>query len=366
METASALTTEQSAPVLALSPFRALRLANSYVGDPVANRIFARPYRSVPDRLRESRRKRHLVRDPDPAFYIHEYTSSGVTVRGLVANLELGPSEARVLPHEDVQPAQVDQLADRMVEMSLNPAPILLVHRGPAQVRSVIAEQVRREPDLVYTDRADQLQRIWRLTDPSVLDVLATSMAASTTFIADGHHRYAAAQRLRERAPGTGWERTLAMVIDHDDTPLQLCAIHRTVPRVSLDLVASTADTVGGVFRRHDTSHSALAKLGRSLVLHDGRDWATLTPADADRLLVCWLHEDVLDAWQVPSSRVAFHHSATAALERAGSDVAVLLPAPSFDKVSASAMSGHLLPEKATSFQPKPHLGVIMREVRQG
>ena len=43
--------------------------------------------------------------------------------------------------------------------MSLNPAPILLMHRGPASVREVLTATAAGPPDLAYTDRADQLQR---------------------------------------------------------------------------------------------------------------------------------------------------------------------------------------------------------------
>ena len=45
---------------------------------------------------------------------------------------------------------------------------------------------------------------------------------------------------------------------------------------------------------------------------------------------------------------------------------AVLLPSPDFAQVQALVESGGLLPEKATSFQPKPSLGVIMRPVNDG
>ena len=44
----------------------------------------------------------------------------------------------------------------------------------------------------------------------------------------------------------------------------------------------------------------------------------------------------------------------------------MLLPAPTFDQVDSSARSGELLPQKATSFQPKPHVGVLMRDLRDG
>jgi len=131
-------TTSATGSRFALHPFRALRLADSYVGDPVANRVFARPYRAVPARLRDWRRKRHLRVDARPALYLHEYTSAGVSIRGVVALLDLTSARDRVFPHEDVHADQVTQLADRMAEMSLNPAPILLMHRGPESVRETL------------------------------------------------------------------------------------------------------------------------------------------------------------------------------------------------------------------------------------
>ncbi|KQY54407.1 MULTISPECIES: DUF1015 family protein [unclassified Nocardioides] len=356
-------TPQVARPHFDLRPFRALRLANSHVGDPASHRIFARPYRAVPARLLEWRRKRHLTVDPDPALYVHEYTSAGVTIRGLVALVDLPASESRIFAHEDVQDAQVQQLAHRMREMSLNPAPILLMHRGTPSVRDVLHETTRGEPQLVYTDRGDQLQRIWRITDPDTVSLLRAEVADTHAVIADGHHRYAAAQQLRTDEPGTGWDQTLVMLIDQADTPLQLCAIHRTIPRLSLDTIAENAREYGDRFRTHSSSHKALAKLEHALVLHDGQEWATLTPAASPPMLITWLHEVLLPRWQVDASKLVFHHSASDAITRAGHGVSVLLPAPTFDQVDSSALSGHLLPQKATSFQPKPHLGVLMREL---
>lgn len=358
-------TLETANPRFDLRPFRALRLANSYVGDPASHRVFARPYRSVPARLREWRRKRHLILDDAPAVYVHEYTSAGVTIRGVVALVDLPTSHDTIFPHEGIQEAQMQQLAHRMEEMTLNPAPILLMHRGPESVRRVLQETTRREPQFVYTDRGDQLQRIWRITDPATIRTLCADLAGTHAVIADGHHRYAAARQLQEQNPGTGWDQTLIMLVDQTDTPLQLCAIHRTVPRLCLDAVAECASENGDLFSLHDSSHSALAKLDHALVLHDGQAWATLTPAahQKHRMMICWLHEDLLPQWQVADSRLVFHHSATDAIARASHGVSILLPAPTFDQVDQSALSGHLLPQKATSFQPKPHLGVLMRDL---
>ena len=350
----------------ALEPFRALRLADSYVGDPISHRVFARPYRAVPGRLRDWRRKRHLRADPQPALYVHEYTSAGVSIRGIVATLDLAVSADRVFAHEAVHAEQVEELADRMAEMSLNPAPILLMHEGPESVRATLRATARTAPALTYTDRAGQLQRIWRITDPATRDGLIESLADVRAVIADGHHRYAAATRLRTEHPGTGWDRTLIMLIDQADTPLQLCAIHRSIPRLTLTTIEKAAAARGDDFRRHESSHEALAELETALVLHDGHHWATLRPTPRSALLVTALHETLLPAWQVREEQLQFHHTAAEALARAGQGVCVLLPAPTFEQVAASARSGQLLPQKATSFQPKPHVGVLMRDLRDG
>ncbi len=296
-------------------------------------------------------------------MYVHEYTSAGVTIRGLVALVDLPTSASRIFAHEGVQEVQVQQLADRMHEMTLNPAPILLMHRGSPSVRAVLDETTLGEPQLVYTDPSDQLQRIWRITEPATVDLLRSELAETHAVIADGHHRYAAAQRLQRNEPGTGWDQTLVMLIDQADTPLQLCAIHRTIPRLSLATIAEIAAVDGDQFHTHRSSHQALAKLEHALVLHDGQDWATLAPGTVPPMLITWLHETLIPHWDVDVTRLVFHHSASEAIARAGQGVSVLLPAPTFDQVDHSALSGHLLPQKATSFQPKPHLGVLMRDL---
>ncbi|WP_110205720.1 DUF1015 family protein [Nocardioides daejeonensis] len=346
-----------------LTGFRALRLTDSHVGDPVAHRILSRPYRAVPARVREWRTKRRLRLDRQPALYVHEYTSHGVTVRGIVGNLELGAAAHRVHPHELVHDAQVSQLADRMEAMALNPAPILLMHRGPQAVRETLSATTAQPPHLVYTDRADQLHRIWRIEDPDEQRQLSSHLIDAHVVIADGHHRFAAAERLRERHPGTDWDQTLVMLVDQADTPLQLGAIHRSIPRLALHTVAATADRLGAVWTPRISSHQALAHLDRALVLHDGTAWGTLRPREPVDLLVRWLHEHLVPGWDVAEATIAYHHSASEAMDRAGLATAVLLPAPTFGQVETSARSGALLPQKASSFQPKPHLGVLMRQL---
>jgi uncharacterized protein (DUF1015 family) len=370
MESSQAVTPPYLATPLKLEPFRALTLAPHRVGDAAAARAFARPYREVAGRLRRWQATGRVLRDDSPGLYLHEYTSNGITVRGVVGALDMSRrapdlASRAVLPHEGIYPHRAHDLAERMLVMRLNPAPILLVHRGPAETRAVVARLLEQEPLRRFTDRGDQHHRVWPIRGDD-LDRVHASLLDSRPVIADGHHRYAAYLQLQQAHPGTAWDRGLAMVVDQDDTPLFLGAIHRVLRRVKLTAlgVALAGSPHNLLVSSHD---DALAALGPdTLAVTDGREWAILRLAlDGDRSAVEAFHDDVLPALDPAPAAIGYHHSVEEALGRArrDRDLAVLMPAPDFDLVHRIVAHDRLLPEKATSFQPKPSTGVLMRSV---
>lgn len=375
MDSAGLVTPPYVAGPLRLEPFAALRLVPARVGNPTTGRAFARPYRDVTARLERWEAKGLVRRDILPALYLHEYTSGGITVRGLVGALDVArrarhPRDRAVLPHEGIHPRQADDLADRMEDMALNPAPILLVHRGSDRLREVLAGITATTPDEVFDDRSDQRHRLWAIRDAATLASIAAEIAGSQALIADGHHRYAAYLRLQRRhadptTPGTcgPTDSGLAMLVDHGDTPLFLGAIHRTLAGTDLDAVRTAVRAVGLNATTTDQA-GAMGSLGpRTLVVTDGAEWVTihLDTAD-DRAAVEIVHHDIIPELPHGPSTVHYHHRAEDALSRAGLDeIAVLLPAPTVDLVMRVALEDRLLPEKATSFQPKPSLGVLIR-----
>jgi uncharacterized protein (DUF1015 family) len=356
-----------------LHPFRGIVLSPQRVGDPASARAFARPYRDVTSRLKRWERQGHITRDPEPSLYLHEYTSGGLTVRGLVGALDVSRRSADaadrvVLPHEGVHESQASELAARMAEMKLNPAPILLVHRGPAPVRALVHDVMSTPPDRDFRDRAERHNRLWSIRDPEVVAQLGEHLARARPLVADGHHRLAAYVRLQERKPGTGADRGLAMLVDQDDTPLFLGAVHRTLADTKLRDLRAAVEGVAEYASADEAA--AMAALGPStLVVTDGREWARVElTLDADRAAVQVLHDDLLPRLSGRPRRIGYHHSVEETLERVGPRrrVAVLMPAPDFDLVDRIVSTHRLLPEKATSFQPKPSLGVLMRSLLDG
>lgn len=364
---AAVVTPPYVAKPLELAPFKGMMLSPARVGDPASARAFARPYRSVAARLQEWERRGHVSLDGAPALYLHEYTAAGLTVRGIVGALDLsrratGLDDRAVWPHEGIHPLQVDELADRMVEMEMNPAPILLVHDGPAGVRDFVRRLATTRPDREYTDRAGQQQRLWRIADPADVAMVNEQLAGASALIADGHHRYAAYLRLQQERPGTAWDSGLAMLVDQGDTGLFLGAIHRTLRGVRLDDLLRAARAAGGATRRLEAGTALIALAPGTLTSTDGEAWAAIDVPDRGVLPVEWLHRDLVST--LATAQVNYHHSVEEALALADSGtVGVLLPAPDFADVVRVINRGRLLPEKATSFQPKPSLGVLMRSL---
>ena len=367
---------------LQLRRFTGLTLSAGRVGDPASARAFARPYRAVPERLQKWEQQGHLQRDESPALYLHEYTASGMTVRGLVGALDVSRrvqpgQQPAVWPHEAIHRGQARELAIRMGQMGLNPAPILLVHRGTPELRTLINGVAATDPALSFTDHAQHRNRVWAIRSADQIDAINATLAGSQALIADGHHRYAAYLRLQE-SQGADDARTssgdpltdsgLAMLVDQADTPLFLGAIHRVLTGVRMRHVRSAlADQA--TFTSMSRA-DALKSLGPETIgVTNGRQWASIQLSGPSRpeqgIAVEQVHREIIDRLRPRPRRINYHHSVEDTLEHLPSGaIAVLLPAPEFDQVRDLIRGGGLLPEKATSFQPKPSLGVLMRSLR--
>ncbi|WP_436702340.1 DUF1015 family protein [Nocardioides sp. BYT-33-1] len=376
MDATALVTPPYVAGPLRLEPFPALMLTPARVGNPITGRAFARPYRDVSARLQRWQARGLVTADTEPALYLHEYSANGMTVRGLVGALDVSrraarPEDRAVLPHEGIHPAQADELADRMDEMQLNPAPILLVHHGSRRLRALLAEIARRDPDHAFTDRGGQEHRIWAERSPDTLADIATELAEGRALIADGHHRYAAYLRLqRRRVAGPTEPRPtdlgLAMLVDQADTPLFLGPIHRTFGGTSLDDLRDAAETLGLEYRARPQPEAVQALSSTHIAATDGERWAVVRLGNGpDEAAVETLHRRIVPALPHGPTGIAYHHTVEEALGGARVDaIAVLMPAPSVELVLRIAEADRLLPEKATSFQPKPSLGVLIRSLR--
>ena len=407
---------------LDLAPFRALRYAPERVGDLAA--VTSPPYdvvvRPEGQRALETADPHNVVRlilprspeeaaatlarwraagvlryDESPALYVYEQRGADgrVRQRGLLGALRLTtPEEGVVLPHEDVLPEVVAERAALTRATAANLEPLLLSYRGdgadpdPGALTDQVAES--RPPLLALTGHDGTAHRLWRLSDPAEQAALARGLARHRALIADGHHRWATSLRLRaEQGARPSWDRALVLLVDTARHPLRVQAIHRVLPWLPVPEALDLA-TRGGAFRARrltGTLREALGALaatrGPALVLAGEEAYHLLDRPDpallartvrADRpaawrtLDATVLHQTLLAAlWPAPEppARVAYLHDAADAVAQAArvKGTAALLRAVPEHTVRALAEQGFTMPQKSTSFTPKPATGLVLR-----
>ncbi|HET8719071.1 MAG TPA: DUF1015 domain-containing protein [Nocardioidaceae bacterium] len=345
----------------------------------ILSRRFERPYEAVHKRLLSWRERGFLRVDPAPALYLYQYTVDDVTVRGLIGAAALRhPDERVILPHEDVMPGPVEDRKVLMRTTGTNLEPILLVHEGTAALRALLEQAADGPATASFTALDGSHHRLWALADPSLLEAFARELAETQALIADGHHRYAAYLALQGelRDPAADcetspWDFGLAMLVDQHDYPLAVGPIHRSVAALTLADVQEASQERGDSFRTAPDRESAFADATApdaelaTFALSDGRAWAVVSTKRAGRVDAEVLHDELFDAWHVAEEQVGYHHSLDQALHTTARQpgLVVALRAPTVRQVMEFADQGVRMPRKATSFAPKPRMGVVMRDL---
>jgi uncharacterized protein (DUF1015 family) len=338
------------------------------------------------------RDERVLVRDDEPALWLYELRPTGgapATAGWLGAVALPPPGSSAVLPHEDTYPAAVEGRRALLAATGTDLEPIVLAH-DPDQEVAELTDAVRQgQPAMTVEDTDGVWHRLWRVTDPAVLDRLTTAFERTGAVIADGHHRFAAArahERRPDAPPGSG--SVLALVTPMGPGGLRVDPIHRVVPDLDLDTAVRAAsvgfrvaelptagtDTVEAVrrwVRDPDERGFLITDGSRLLRLSDpSADVVAAVPSEAPPawrgLDVVLAHHGLLGAlWHRPDDpdSVAIAHSVEEALRLAAdrSGVALLLRAPSPSDVAAVARAGARMPRKSTLFVPKPRTGLVLR-----
>lgn len=330
-----------------------------------------------------------LRRDPEPAIYVYDQRDGRHAQRGIIAAVGLRrPEEAVVLPHEDVMPGPVADRLELMRATDAHLEPILLVYDGARDAAELIAAAAAQPPMTEATTTDGVRHRLWSITDPEHLRVIAADLAPRQALIADGHHRHATylelqAERRRGRGPG-GWDFGLALLVNNAEYPLELQSISRVVEGLGLADALASAREVFAARQQCGSLQEGQAQLSTSsgrhpMLLTDGADFVLLSDPDPARVAAIAaatrqdppfdtsvLHSLLLDqVWKVPdsSSRIRYVHATGNALQAAGetAGTAILLRPVAMSDVLAVAARGARMPRKSTSFGPKPRTGFVLR-----
>ncbi len=151
-----------------------------------------------------------LVRDATPCYYVYrlrmgEHVQTGIVCTGSVAAYDVN----RIRKHEFTRPDKEDDRVRQITALEAQTGPVLLAYKPDDAVREVLARVSATTP--LHDTTADDgiAHALWRIDDPATIAALTRHFdTMPALYIADGHHRSAAASRVaaarRAQKPSAG------------------------------------------------------------------------------------------------------------------------------------------------------------------
>jgi uncharacterized protein (DUF1015 family) len=354
--------------------------------DPYSDAVYARGAANL-ERLRA---EGVLIRERSPALYVYRMTMGRASDRhvqtGVACVASVRAYEAnRVRKHELTRPDKENDRVRNIDALNAQTGPVLCAYRADAALGKLL-DDATREPPLFDVEGPNAVTHtIWRVDAPAAIERIAAAFdALGTLYIADGHHRSAAAARVaeaRRRTDRTGagddasHEHFLTVAYPHDEMRIfdynrAVADLNGLTPRQLLERLAATFSV------EKSAARSKPSRSGTFGMYVDGT-WYSLAlpigeiPDDpVSSLDVSLLQDRVISPLfgiddPRTDTRIAFVGGVRGLeeLERlvdgGRAAVAFALHPTRMDQLMAVADAGRLMPPKSTWFEPKLADGLL-------
>ncbi len=169
--------------------------------DPYAPAVYAK----AADNLKRTVDAGVLVRDRVPSYYVYRLTAGDHVQTGVAAAASMAAYDAnRIRKHELTRPDKETDRVRNMQALNAQTGPVLVAYPTAPALDALLEDVARGTPDSDVTAEDGVRHAVWPIDDPArVARVGALIDAMPALYIADGHHRSAAAWRVaaeRKRA----------------------------------------------------------------------------------------------------------------------------------------------------------------------
>jgi uncharacterized protein (DUF1015 family) len=195
------LTTEEARARVHDNPWNFLRVSMPEIElppetEPYAPEVYAKAAENMGRMLEDG----VLRRDPGAHFYIYRAELDGHVQTGVVIGASVAAYESgRIRKHELTQPAKETDRARQIEAVGAHTGPVMMFHRADHEIAAIISEIVAREPDSDVKVEDVGHHQVWVVSDAGHIERISAAFdAMDAIYIADGHHRSAAAQRVAE------------------------------------------------------------------------------------------------------------------------------------------------------------------------
>ena len=168
--------------------------------DPIIDEHSAEAYNKAVENFKLWKKNGWLVQDSKENYYVYAQTMDGRTQYGLVVAAHWKDyQEGRIKKHELTRP---DKEEDRMIHVrnqNANIEPVFFSYPADNQLDEIVKEVTKKAPEYNFIAADGFGHQFWVVDDPATIGKITERFEAMPAmYIADGHHRSAAAARVGE------------------------------------------------------------------------------------------------------------------------------------------------------------------------
>ena len=361
--------------------------------DPIADEHSEEVYRKAVENFKLWREKGWLVQDDTEKYYVYAQTMEGRTQYGLVAACHFDDYlTGKIKKHELTRP---DKEEDRMIHVrnqQANIEPVFFSYPAVEEMDRIVRDIVENQDAEYDFTAADGFRhQFWVINDKAVIDRITQIFAeVPALYVADGHHRTAAAarvgQEMMQKNPAhTGNEEyCFFLAVIFPDSQLKIIDYNRVVR----DLNGLTPEALLKALEKNFEVEDKGTEIYRPAALHNfsmylGGHWYSLTARkgtydDNDPigvLDVTILSNLVLDELLgIKDLRTDKRIDFVGGIRGLGElknrvdsgemQVAFALYPVSMKQLIDIADTGNIMPPKTTWFEPKLRSGLVIHSLK--
>ena len=349
----------------------------------------ANVYNQGLENLNFLRSEQIIEKDATPSFYIYRLTMDGREQTGIVGCCHYQEYfDGHIKKHELTRTAKENDRVRHVETQNANAEPVFFSYRGLNSINQVITNATQSDP--VYDCTADDGIRheLWVIDDESSISRIENNFkSVPDLYVADGHHRTAAAARVgqqkKENNPnhdGTE-EYNFFMAVLFSDDQLKIFDYNRVVQELNGMSTDQFKDQLQLIFEISELESAQSPSIKGIFSMYLDKKWYSLNPKEVissdnpkENLDVTLLSEKVLDPILGiqdlrKDTRIDFVGGirGLGELERRVDSgemaVAFALFPVSMAELLAIADAGEIMPPKTTWFEPKLRSGLFIHEL---
>jgi len=310
--------------------------------------------------------------DPQPCFYLYRQVMGSHSQTGLAAVASCQQYlQGLIKKHEFTRPDKENDRVRHIQTLNSQTGPVFLVYRAVPAIDDLVSRRTALPPHVDFTAADGVRHTAWVIGEQPDIEYLASQFAnVPALYIADGHHRCAAAARICQDRNGSGHSAYFLSVIFPDDQ-VQILPYNRVLKDLNGLSAQQLLEKLDGVFVLHAQGDGQAARKHQLGLYLDGQ-WRTLhfrplfaaTSDVVEQLDVTLLQKYVLEPIfgiddPRTSKRINFVGGIRGAAEleklvNSGEYACAFSMHPTgIEDLMAVADSGGIMPPKSTRFEPK-------------